>query len=266
MAAMNPICLHDRSEIEAYLRRSPALHLYELGDLDDFFWPYTTWYAWAEGEALRALFLVYTASELPVLLALAEPPAGDLAALLQAAQPFLPARFYAHFSPGLVRVFSGSRVEPHGSYLKMTLTGPARLAGVHSAGVEPLGPADLPELEAFYRQAYPGNWFDPRMLETGCYYGLRRGGVLVSVAGVHVFSPAYRVAVLGNIATLPEYRGQGLAAAAAARLCQELRWRVDTIGLNVRRDNAPALACYTRLGFTPCGEYEEWMVGAGGAM
>ncbi|HEX7974493.1 MAG TPA: GNAT family N-acetyltransferase, partial [Anaerolineales bacterium] len=253
---------HDRSEIEAYLRRSPALHLYELGDLDDFFWPYTTWYAWAEGGTLRALFLVYTGTALPVLLALGEAPSEALAGLLKAARPFLPGRFYAHFSPGLAQVFDGERqFEPHGGYLKMVLSDPARLAGVQASGVQPLGPADLPEVEAFYRQAYPGNWFDPRMLETGCYYGVRRQERLACVAGVHVYSPVYRVAALGNIATLPEFRGQGLAGAATARLCQELRWRVDTVGLNVRRDNAPAIACYTRLGFTPCAEYEECMVG-----
>lgn len=37
------------------------------------------------------------------------------------------------------------------------------------------------------------------MLEAGCYYGLGREGRPVSVAGVHVYSPRYRVAVLGNI-------------------------------------------------------------------
>ena len=39
---MQRICLHDQTTIEAVLRRNALLHLYELGDLDDLFWPYTT--------------------------------------------------------------------------------------------------------------------------------------------------------------------------------------------------------------------------------
>ena len=35
---------------------------------------------------------------------------------------------------------------------------------------------------------------------------------------------------------------------------------VDHIGLNVKADNAPALACYRRLGFEVAAEYGEFMV------
>jgi hypothetical protein len=38
---MHPVCLHDKNEIETFLRLSPAVRCYELGDLDDFFWPNT---------------------------------------------------------------------------------------------------------------------------------------------------------------------------------------------------------------------------------
>src|SRR5438093_529591 len=82
------------------------------------------------------------------------------------------------------------------------------------------------------------NWFDPRMLETGHYYGIRQDGTLLSIAGVHVYSPRYRVAALGNITTRPAARGHGLATLVTAKLCQELLRSVDEIGLNVRADNA----------------------------
>jgi predicted GNAT family acetyltransferase len=127
-------------------------------------------------------------------------------------------------------------------------------------GVEQLSLADLPALQALYASAYPGNWFDPRMLETGCYYGLRRDGEIVSVAGVHVYSPRHRAAALGNITTHPAYRGQGLCTAVTARLCQGLRSHIDFIGLNVLVDNPAAIHCYEKLGFTMAGEYEEFMI------
>ena len=42
---MRAISLRDKHLIESALRRNTQLHLYELGDLDDFFWDHTTWYA-----------------------------------------------------------------------------------------------------------------------------------------------------------------------------------------------------------------------------
>jgi predicted GNAT family acetyltransferase len=98
------------------------------------------------------------------------------------------------------------------------------------------------------------------MLETGQYYGLWVRGELVSAAGVQVYSPKYRVAALGNIATHPAQRGRGYASLVTARLCQSLLETVTHIGLNVHRDNQAALACYRKLGFETVGKYDEWMV------
>ena len=52
-----------------------------------------------------------------------------------------------------------------------------------------LGRADLPRLRELYAVAYPGNWFDARMVDTGRYAGIRDGDLLVAVAGVHVYPP-----------------------------------------------------------------------------
>ena len=122
----------------------------------------------------------------------------------------------------------------------------------------PLGPDDLDEVLAFYARAYPGTWFEPRMLETRRYVGIRDAGGLACVAGVHVWSPEWRVAALGNVATLPEARGRGLATAACAHLCRVLLDDgIDTISLNVRADNAAAIAAYERLGFAQAADYVE---------
>ncbi len=263
---MLPIFLHDRPTIAAFLRQDPYLHLYALGDLDDFFWPYTTWYASQEDGKIGALLLLYSGGGLPIVLATAN--AGEdlerLRALLEACLPLLPRRFYTHLSPGLEQVLAGAYgLEPHGRYLKMGLTDPARAGQVVTTQVGPLYPSDAVELTRFYDAAFPGNWFDPRMLETGCYYGIRRDGAIASVAGIHVYSAEYRAAALGNIITHPDYRGRGLARQVTAHLCQELLKTTDFIGLNVRADNVPALAVYTWLGFTPVAEYDEYMVEAG---
>lgn len=245
--------VHDRDELAGLLRRDPAQHAYQLGDLDDFFWPYTTWYRHRDSVAL-----VYHGNGLPILLALDSPErAGDLAALLDGLAPLLPARFYAHLSPGAEDVLGRYfEAEPHGVHLKLALTDHTRLNAVTPAGAV-LTPADLPELTALYELAYPGNWFDQRMLETGQYVGLRLDGALVAVAGVHVWSPTYRVAALGNVTTHPDLRNQGLGRSVVAALCHRLRRSVEHITLNVRADNAAALALYARLGFTAIDDYFE---------
>lgn len=259
---MTAIILHDKRTIETYLRRNPALHVYELGDLDDFFWPRTIWYGWQKGDHLQALALLYTGGDLPVLLAMASPPATALAELLAQATPLLPPRFYAHLSPHARDALTPHyTLEPHGPHLKMALKNPDRLAGVDTSAVERLAPAAVDELRAFYAHSYPGNWFDPRMLETGQYFGIRdNNGALLSVAGVHVYSAEQRVAALGNITTLPSARGRSLATTATAALCRSLLQTVDLIGLNVRADNAAAIACYRRLGFDIVAEYEEHLL------
>jgi len=254
---MHVVSLHDKGEIERYLRQQTLIHLYELGDLDDFFWQHTSWFALKEAGQIQSLFLLYSAINPPVLLAISENlPA--LRSLLQTSIYLLPSRFYAHLSGDLsVLLATHYRVDSQGLYYKMALVDTSQLETLNTSEVVPLTEADLDELQALYRISYPVNSFDPRMLETGHFYGIRRDNMLVSVAGVHVYSPRYKVGVVGNVTTHPAYRGKGLGTAVCARLCLELLRTVEHIGLNVKADNAPAIASYKRLGFEVVGEYEE---------
>lgn len=250
--------LRDRDEIAALCRRAPAVHAYELGDLDDFFWPHTRWFGWDGGTGVSQLALLYAEHELPVLVALPEPPEEELVVLLEALLPALPWRVYAHVGaeglPALERRFApAGPPEPH---LKMGLTDLPALG--NGDGVAILEPGELEEVEAFYARAYPGTWFVPRMLETGRYVGIRDGDGLACVAGVHVWSPRWAVAALGNVATRPDVRGRGLAQRACAALCRRLvADGIDTIALNVRSDNGAAIRAYERLGFAAVAEHLE---------
>ncbi|PZF92099.1 GNAT family N-acetyltransferase [Micromonospora deserti] len=249
---------HDRAVLAGLLGRDPVLHAYQLGDLDDFFWPYTSWFRRGDEVAL-----LYHGADLPTLLAFAAPPrVPALAGLLGELAPVLPARLWAHLSPGVESALAGAyRVDAAGAHWKMALTDRARLAAVRPAGV-PLDAGDLPSLRELYAAAYPGNWFDPRMLDTGRYVGVGEGGRLVAVAGVHVWSPAYRVAAVGNVATHPRARGRGLAGAAVAAVCGRLGDSVDHVTLNVKADNVAAVRLYERLGFTRVADYGEYLLTA----
>ena len=67
---MNYICLHDKEIIERFLRKDVDLHIYCIGDLDDFFWPYTIWYGSKHSGNIDAIALMYVGLSLPTLLAL----------------------------------------------------------------------------------------------------------------------------------------------------------------------------------------------------
>jgi ribosomal protein S18 acetylase RimI-like enzyme len=254
------VTLHAKDEVESFCRRNPFLHLYSIGDLDDFFWPYTTWYALRLDGKLRQLVLIYIGQPLPTVLALAEEPTDLMYELLRELLRVLPRRFYAHLTQGMATALEQDyRLISHGAHYKMGLTEPGRLDRLDGSAAVSLTPADASELQALYAASYPGNWFVPRMLQTGFYFGVRRGTQLVSVAGVHVYSQKYKVAALGNITTLPEFRGQGLATVVTARLCQELRRAgIQSIGLNVKADNRGAIACYDKIGFTHVADYGEF--------
>ncbi len=257
---MLPVSLHSKDEIAAFLRQKPWLHIYHLGDLGEFFWPYTVWYASKSGDDIDQLVLLYTGLDDPVLLAVSDdiPAMHDL---LRSIMHLLPRRIYSHLSEGVAEVFADYyHVDDHGPHYKMLLKDRARLENIDTAEVVPVSPADRAGIEHLFEFSYPGNWFDPRMLETGCYYGVKRNGEWLTVAGVHVYSPEQRVAALGNITTHPDFRGQGLAKATSAKLCIELARTTDSIGLNVKADNAAAIACYEGLGFAKVANYGEYML------
>ena len=86
-----------------------------------------------------------------------------------------------------------------------------------------LSTKDLDDILKLYEISYPDNWFDPRMLETNQYYAIRNeNNMLISTAGIHVYSSKYKVAALGNITTHPDFRGKGLAKITSAKLCKSL--------------------------------------------
>jgi ribosomal protein S18 acetylase RimI-like enzyme len=260
---MRVISLHDRQQIAAFLHKNPHLHNYALGDLDDFFWPYTQWYGLEDsaGEIVEIVLMYHGGGKgaLPVLLAITD-DSGLMRVLLEGMIHLLPQRFYSHLSDGLDSFFTenGYHAENHGGHAKMRLESPQKIAQVDVQQVRPITLDDLDAVQALYSVAYPNNSFDPRMVKTGQYFGVYKDHQWVSVAGIHVYSPRYQVAALGNITTHPAYRGQGLALITTAKLCQSLAENVQHISLNVRADNRIAIRCYETLGFVRFATYGEF--------
>ena len=260
---MSVVEIRDKEAIAAFCRRRPGVHAYALGDLDDFFWPHTRWWAWAPEGVIEQLVLLYDEPDPPVLLAIAEVPSDTMGSLLRELSASLPRHLYTHVTGDCLnalateRALVGEALQHH----KLSVEA-GRLPPVddreRDADLHLLTMSELNELEAFYASAYPGTWFHARMLETGRYLGLREQGALVAVAGVHVYSPTWGAAALGNVATLPAARGQGHGRLVCLALCRLLAADgISTISLNVRADNNVALAVYAGLGFTKVADYLE---------
>ena len=257
---MGAICLHNKHRIEAFLRKNVYLHIYSIGDLDDFFWPDTLWYGWEQGGEIQAVALLYTASDDPTLLALSDRQ-DVMSELVLSIFHILPERFYAHLSPRVAEaVEQQCQIESYVKHYKMGLRNAVPLQVIDCSQAVRLTENDLVDMLGLYEEGYPGNWFNARMLQTKQYFGLRLKNRLLSVAGIHVYSEKYKVAALGNIVTHPDYRGKGFGKSVTAGLCQSLAGHVDNIGLNVKADNIPAIAMYEKLGFDIVGTYYELMV------
>jgi ribosomal protein S18 acetylase RimI-like enzyme len=261
---MSLLELSCKALIHNFLVQDQSLHLYEIGDLDDFFFSKTRWLALQDqDQQLTFMSLLYSSPDFTVLLAFGN-NLEDGRLLMDKIRHILPDVFYSHLTPGLKTSFEPYYdAEPHGLYTKMKVTNKDQtqlIAKNYAIGVERLKEEHLEAILTFYNEAYPGNWFDPHMLATGQTFGIwdEDKRHLIAIAGIHVYSVDYKVAALGNIATHLQHRRKGLARKVTSALILSLYDAgIETIGLNVKADNYNAIQCYESLGFAFVAHYEE---------
>ncbi len=248
----------DKKRLLEFFRKDPVLFAYHIGDLDDFYFPDCQWAVTYDYlPYIQEAVLVYYGGATPTVLAFGM--SSQFPELLEDMLGILPSKFYCHYQSENADVFTSEFSEkPLGTHWKMKLERFTPIAtDDRSDDIVKLGPAHERELMALYERAYPGNYFTKRMLLTGKYIGVRRNSRIIAVAGVHVSSDEYEIAVLGNITTDPDHRGQGLATTLTSHLTDLLVREDKMVCLNVQADNAPAIRCYQKLGFVKVHEYEE---------
>jgi len=249
----------DKDEIYGFLSKTPDLQLYTIGDLDDFFWPHTVWYALYDKAVIQSIALFYTGMNPSTLLLFYDKEPYYSRELLKSIKPLLPEKFNVHLSPGLTDVFGKeNKIEDYGPNYRMILNGNPET--VNDNNIRRLKISDLQIVKELYAIAYPCNWFDSRMVETGKYFGYFLKERLIGVSGIHVYSSEYRIAALGNIATHPDFRGQKIAYKLTSLLCNDLKKSADIIGLNVKSDNPAAIKCYENIGFKIRSSYDECLI------
>jgi ribosomal protein S18 acetylase RimI-like enzyme len=256
---MQPVLLHHKKEIEQILRKDIPMHLLEIGDLDDFFFRYTSWLTFQEESLQKTVALLYSGMVPPTMIALCRDK-DLLIDLLIGMKGMLPPSFYIHLTPDTVNYLSEYEiVKFYGRNHKMTLTKNQFIQiDPDIKQIRRLDLKDIRYLKELYEISYPGNWFDERMIRTGKYFGLFEKEELIGVAGIHVYSPDFQVAVLGNITVHPDFRRKYIARNLVSVLCSDLFETVEYIGLNVKKENFAAIKCYLNLGFEITGEFDEF--------
>ena len=259
---MSCTSLSNKKEIETFLRKHTSLFLYHIGDLDEFYFPLTQWYGLKTNNDLKAVILLYKAFQPIIIQALSsQKELSYLKKIVQLCLDIFPDKFYAHLTPGVEGVLESKyKLISKGEHYKMILKDKQSLQKIDTTSVFKLFKRDIEELNTLYNSAYPDNFFDPRMLETGMYYGIKKNNQLISVAGIHVYSKEYKVTSLGNITTHPDYRGKGYGTTATTKLCKELLKNVNIVGLNVGTNNLSAIKSYEKIGFRKTDLYREYMV------
>lgn len=244
----------DRALLLQLLNADRAYSAYAIGDLEPALFDQCEWFLAQHERGPWAIALLFKGLD-PHALLLYGDPRGSAVVLGTAMRP---ARAYsilqenhlgaleAHYALAeqkrMVRmVWNAAHPLPAPNPLAFRLTG-----------------ANLTDLQSLYR-IYAEVHFSPYQLLDGVFYGIERDGRLVSVAGTHLVSPTYSVAAIGNVFTHPDYRGRGYANACTSGVVRELSSQVDTLVLNVGKDNVAAQRIYRKLGFAPHCEFLEAM-------
>ncbi len=110
-----------------------------------------------------------------------------------------------------------------------------------------LGPADVPEMLDLVARTQPGPFLS-RTIVLGAYFGIRRGGALVAMAGERMRPPGW--GEISAVCTDPAHRGQGLAGRLVRAVGAVIRERGDVPFLHAAAANVAGVRLYEELGFT----------------
>jgi GNAT superfamily N-acetyltransferase len=235
--------LHAKEEICDFLMEDRLYAAYAICDLEPALFRQCEWYAAARNGQLTALCLIYTG--LP-------PDRMFLMGSEQDLEPVLaespePSRAYVACRPqhlgALGRFYSLGQIE----VMSRMVLSPERFTPT-AGPVQRLGPRHVSLLQDLYRK-HGDVAFAPYQLDQGVFYAVEQDGGLVATAGTHVVSRTYRLGIVGNVFTHPDYREKGYAAACTSAVVEELLSLSLDVVLNVGQRNEAANGLYRSLGF-----------------
>lgn len=145
------------------------------------------------------------------------------------------------------------RMAPPQPMLRMEVTAGSFVHPVGGGGaptIRRLRGWDAGALNRLYAAGHGPTGYRPDDVEAAVYWGAYAGRRLVAAAGTHVIAPHHGVAMVGNVFTVPEYRGRGLGRRVTGAVTAELLERgIATVALTVDPRNTPAIVAYRALGY-----------------
>ena len=260
---MRKLTEQDRSRVMEYVSHEPEYNLFILGDVENFGFdhPDLEVFAQEEGNRWRCLLLRYLDNYVlysregafyreEVAALMNQAPFNVLSGKSQVVDPmasFFPRRAVRHTY--LARLDRYPRWdEPLPPHVSVSQLGPEHAPDIVHLYLE------VEQFAPLYRGREEQAIREVRMnlLGGGRTFGAFSGGRLAAVASTT--SECTRGAMVGGVATAPEFRRQGLASALVSRLCTYcLSGGMEFLCLFY--DNPAAGRIYRRLGFEEMGLY-----------
>jgi ribosomal protein S18 acetylase RimI-like enzyme len=243
----------DATNDEAYaiLSQDPVWNCFALADLEPPLRDYSQFAIASQDESNeRAICLILRHPIIGQVLSPFGRREGVAAILKQLALPERPLiQAQEIHIPLLQRYYQPETTWKRMLRMAITSTSLRSLKSVPHRPVKQLTVSDLPALKNLYTQ-HPESGFSADFFTQGLYFGAYAGERIIAAGGTHALVPAHRIAVLGNILTAPQARGQGYATAITAALAATLfEQQFSLVVLNVFEDNSTAIRIYQRLGF-----------------
>ena len=243
--------LTDKDEIRRRLRRDRAWSVYALGDLAPEMFMKSMWFE-------PDLTLVLRDYGTAILFAMGPGSVREALACVEGAVHLQVQR------DALDEIARHAAVSSACEMWRMVWTG--RPQPAPAPGTTRLQANDVPALDALYADGMSAgespDFFFPSMVSDGVFHGMYEGLSLVAAAGTHLVTPEEGIAAIGNVYTRRDRRGRGLGRVVMNAVLAELAG-IETIGLNVRADNAAALQLYESLGFVRHCEFYEALARGG---
>lgn len=156
------------------------------------------------------------------------------------------------FGPGGVVVLVGVDLRPPTSWEVLHRIDAVQMTGPEfhdrpDPDVVRLRSADVPEMLKLVERTKPGP-FLPRTIELGNYFGIRREGVLIAMAGERLHPPGWTE--ISAVCTDSEHRGQGLARRLMGAVGAGIAARHERPFLHAAAENTSAIRLYEDLGFS----------------
>lgn len=237
--------LADKNQIRSILRQDPAWAVYALGDLTPRMFEKCQWFT-------PDLTLVLKDYGTSILFAMGAGSVGEALdhvtwpVHLQVQQPALEA---------IAKLVTIERRWPMWRMAWRSGTRPEL-----DSRARRLRAGDVPSVQRLYADGAAAgespDFFYPSMITDGVFFGVFEAGEAVAVAGTHLVARDEGAAAIGNVYTRRDRRGRGYGRIVTSAVVGEL-FGIETIGLNVRAENLPAIRLYESLGFSRHCEFTE---------